>query len=106
MLASFIFVVLEEKEFNIKFLTRRSKCNHCSDTISKVALIPIFGFLYSKGKCRKCYGPIPFTYFYTELLLSVNSILNFLNFISLSTANFMEFYKSFNTVLLIEFNLY
>src|SRR5699024_10824482 len=54
---------------------RRSRCNQCSASICTIALIPILGFLYSKGKCLKCHKPIPFTYFYNELLLSILFIL-------------------------------
>lgn len=79
--------MLEEKEFDFKFLTRRSRCNQCSASICTIALIPILGFLYSKGKCLKCHNPIPFTYFYNELLLSILFILPSLVYIQFRDFN-------------------
>lgn len=63
--------MLEEKSFNFKFLFRRSKCNHCNHTIDAVALIPIFGYILSRGRCNKCHRYIPFIYVCSEVVLAL-----------------------------------
>src|SRR5699024_9301521 len=40
-----------------------------------------------RGKCRKCHEPIPFTYFYNELLLSILFILPSLVYIQFRDFN-------------------
>src|SRR5699024_5622129 len=42
---------------------------------------------FSIGKCRKCHEPIPFTYFYNELLLSILFILPSLVYIQFRDFN-------------------
>ena len=45
-----------------------SFCPHCQKKISPLENIPIFSWLFLRGKCRKCKNKIPFADFITELL--------------------------------------
>ena len=49
----------------------RSKCISCEKKISFIDLIPIFGYLLIKGKCRNCNYKIPSIYFFAELLIPI-----------------------------------
>jgi prepilin signal peptidase PulO-like enzyme (type II secretory pathway) len=46
----------------------RSSCDYCSAKIGVVGLIPILGFVVTKGKCRNCGGEISWVYPLAEIL--------------------------------------
>ncbi len=46
----------------------RSSCDYCSAKIGVVGLIPILGFVVSRGKCRNCGSEIPWIYPLAEIL--------------------------------------
>jgi prepilin signal peptidase PulO-like enzyme (type II secretory pathway) len=54
----------------------RSICPNCKRTLSPLDLVPIFSFLFLRGKCRYCKQPISWRY----LILEIVSGLIFLNF--------------------------
>lgn len=39
--------------------TGRSRCGSCGQVLSAAELIPIFSYLFSRGRCRRCGGTIP-----------------------------------------------
>lgn len=49
-------------------LKGRSYCPACGHTLSAIELIPIFSFLFLRGKCRHCGARIPARCLYTEIL--------------------------------------
>ncbi len=51
-----------------KSILGRSACPHCSHTLSWHDLIPLFSFIFLKGKCRYCHTPISWLYPLIELL--------------------------------------
>jgi len=59
-------------------LFARSKCISCKKNKSFVALIPVFGYLLIKGKCRNCNYKIPSIYFFAELIIPILCLI-FLN---------------------------
>ncbi len=48
-------------------LTYPSHCPHCKEKIQPVYLIPVLGYLLSKGKCSACGHPISFLYPVSEI---------------------------------------
>lgn len=69
--------------------TGRSYCPHCAHTLEALDLIPVFSYLFLRGKCRYCKAPISLQYplieLWTAILfvtlyhlfgLSVNFVLN------------------------------
>lgn len=46
----------------------RSRCESCGSTLRLIDVVPIFGYLFSRGRCRICRKPIPFRHVLTELL--------------------------------------
>jgi len=57
---------LEHKELS-SFMRGRSFCPHCKHTLSWLDLIPVFSFLFLKGKCRYCKRKISWQYPLVEL---------------------------------------
>jgi prepilin signal peptidase PulO-like enzyme (type II secretory pathway) len=58
----------EIKKSPVKALFTRSRCPSCGKHISLLFLVPIFGYLMQKGKCRKCGSKIPIIYPLVEIL--------------------------------------
>ena len=58
----------------------RSKCDNCKKKLSFLELIPIFSFLFQKGKCNKCWKKISNFYRIVELLSALVFVLTYLFF--------------------------
>ncbi|TLX16906.1 A24 family peptidase [Rhizobium sp. MHM7A] len=52
----------------------RSHCENCKETLRAVDLIPILGWVLTKGRCRHCHHPVPVRYPFTEALLGAVSV--------------------------------
>lgn len=80
ILGSFYLVVgtrLPKKEDIIK---SRSKCDSCGITLKWYNLIPLFSFIFQKGKCSKCGNKISADHFFVELITGLLFLLASLNF--------------------------
>jgi prepilin signal peptidase PulO-like enzyme (type II secretory pathway) len=62
-----------------EFFTSPSKCESCGKQLSFFELIPIIGFILSKGRCKDCDYKIPLLYPISEFILGL-SFLGLLNF--------------------------
>lgn len=71
MFGSFMNVVGIRIPINESFITGRSYCPSCRNSLSWYELIPLFSFLLQKGKCRNCHGKIPDSYPLIELLTGI-----------------------------------
>ncbi len=63
----------------------RSQCPDCEHELSAFDLIPIFSYLFLRGRCRYCHSPIPIRYLLVELFLGsafTVSHLSHLSFLS------------------------
>ena len=58
----------------IRFFAR-SKCINCKKNILFLDLIPIFGYILLKGKCRSCNYKIPSIYFITGLAIPILCVI-------------------------------
>lgn len=59
VLASFYGVVATRLVEGKSIIKPRSHCNDCNHELSWYELIPIFSFLFLKGKCHKCHKKLP-----------------------------------------------
>lgn len=75
ILASYTYQLTSTTIFNFKTLTCRSKCTFCEHKLGYKDLIPIFSYVYLKGKCRYCKTSIPKDLIIVEILLSILFIL-------------------------------
>lgn len=53
----------------------RSHCPKCGHVLSAPDLVPLFSWLFLKGRCRYCKERIPFRYFLIELLTGIAFLL-------------------------------
>jgi len=66
-----------KKKPNQKYLKKlsitkgRSICPHCQHELAAKDLVPVFSWLYLRGKCRYCHKPISWLYPLVELLTAV-----------------------------------
>ncbi len=61
-------------------LKGRSYCPACGRTLGFLDLIPIFSYLFLRGRCRKCGAPIPIRCLFTELVSAFVYLAVFLRF--------------------------
>jgi len=66
IVGSFLNCVIHRLEKEEK-LNGRSYCPHCKHTLVWIDLIPVFSFLFLKGKCRYCHKKISWQYPLVEL---------------------------------------
>ena len=65
---------IPEKE---DFVARRSHCMNCGYQLAWYDMIPVFSYLFLKGKCRKCGQPISKQY---PIIEALNAVLYFVVF--------------------------
>ena len=78
--ASVVIYRLHHEEAGI--LNGRSKCTHCKKKLKELSMVPIFSYLWQKGRCTFCHQKISPIYFMIELsfLLTTFLLINFLPF--------------------------
>lgn len=74
-IGSFVLVVADRHNTGLPFLKGRSVCFACGAKLSKWDLVPIFSFLFLKGRCRHCQSQIPKETLVVEILMGIFSIL-------------------------------
>ncbi len=75
IVGSFLNVVILRLHEEKSFVTGRSHCPQCNHVLGSLELIPIFSFLFQKGKCRHCSKKISWQYPLVELVTAVLFIL-------------------------------
>ena len=67
-----------------KIFTARSKCDHCEKQLKLINLIPLFSYIFQRGKASCCNKPISRKYFFIESLgIFVGVIMAFFDQISI-----------------------
>jgi leader peptidase (prepilin peptidase)/N-methyltransferase len=77
IIGSFLNVVILRLDTGLGF-GGRSQCFSCSKTLNWYELIPLFSFLFQKGKCRGCMKKISLQYPIVELITGVLFLLTYL----------------------------
>ena len=77
-LGSFVAVIANRYNTELPFLKGRSICFSCNTKLQRKDLVPIFSFLFLKGKCRFCGSKIPKETLFIEILMGALSVLAFL----------------------------
>ena len=67
-IGSFLNVVIIRAPINVSFVTGRSHCMTCNKTLKWYHMIPVFSWLFLRGKCGYCKAKISFQYPLVELL--------------------------------------
>lgn len=70
---SFLNVVVYRLPAGISLVTPPSRCPHCEHQLSmwRMENVPVLGWLWLRGKCRKCKAPISIQYPLVELLTAI-----------------------------------
>jgi prepilin signal peptidase PulO-like enzyme (type II secretory pathway) len=91
-LASFISVYAERGQ-NDKFFSLKNKsiCAACLRKLNFFELVPIFSYLFLRGKCRSCKTTIPFKLFVAEIVLGSWYLSSYFYFLALSDDIFKIF---------------
>ena len=76
-LGSFFMVIGSRTVLKQSFIHGRSKCDHCQETISPLALMPVLGYFIASGKCQRCQQNIPSIYPLCEGFFAILSLLLF-----------------------------
>ena len=95
IVGSFLNCVIYRLEQKQSFLKGRSYCPHCKHTLKWQDLIPVFSFLFLKGKCRYCNEKISVQYPLVEMATALLFLL-ILNFKFLIFNEFLIF--NFETI--------
>lgn len=65
---SFLANVVYRLKKDEQFVTGRSKCTHCRHELKAIDLVPVFSWVFLKGRCRYCKAKISGEYALIELL--------------------------------------
>ena len=68
ILGSFLNVVVYRYNTGMSIKRGRSKCFSCGRELSAVDLIPVFSFIFFRGRCRTCKSKISWQYPLVEIL--------------------------------------
>lgn len=69
ILGSFGSLLVYRIPKKINFVSLGSFCDHCKVSLKWFENIPLFSWIFYRGKCRKCKKRIPFRYFFIEWLM-------------------------------------
>ena len=67
----------ERKKHDFSILKGRSQCPHCHHTLAWYDLIPLFSWLFLRGRCRYCRQPISWQYPLLELAAASAFVISY-----------------------------
>jgi leader peptidase (prepilin peptidase)/N-methyltransferase len=79
-IGSFLNVVIYRLPGGESITLERSHCTSCGKRLRWYELIPLFSYLFLRGRCRTCHEPISLRYPLVELLTGIIFALLFLRF--------------------------
>lgn len=71
IIGSFLNVVIYRLNTGKSIARGRSMCMTCSHTLSWYELLPVFSFLFQRGKCKSCKSKISTQYIIVEILTGI-----------------------------------
>ena len=77
---SFYLVLATRLPNGIDILVSRSKCDKCGHVLKWYNLIPLFSFIFQKGKCPYCHQKINFENFFVEIITGLLFLICYLIF--------------------------
>lgn len=77
---SFLNVLVDRLPNGESIVKKRSYCDHCKKTLRWYELIPVFSYVFLKGKCSRCHKEISVMYPLGEILTGLFFVLIALSF--------------------------
>ena len=77
VIGSFLNVVIYRVPKEVSFVKGRSFCPHCQAQIKGYHNVPVFSYLWLRGKCADCRQPIAIRYPLVELFTGLMAVLIF-----------------------------
>ena len=77
VIGSFLNVVIYRVPLGISVAKGRSYCPNCDTKLKNYDLVPIFSYLFLRGKCRKCGSKISLRYPLIELVTGLLALFIF-----------------------------
>lgn len=99
ILGSFFFVAGSRGPIGEKYLWNKSRCDICKKELKWYELIPLFSFLFQKGKCNSCKQPIDRTHFIVELCSGILFTTGY--YLYLNTPHLLMYFILISVMLLI-----
>ncbi len=105
ILGSFLNSWIWRTRENIRVIMGRSMCVACHRTLAWYENIPLFSFIFLRGRCRTCRAPIPRHYPTVEFCMGALLTIVFAYHMRLPVFRFEIFWRDifFTTILLIIF---
>src|SRR5215218_6205270 len=80
MVGSFLNVCIHRLPLGQSVVSPPSHCPHCKYSIPWFLNVPLFTWVFLRGKCKNCGAPISVRYFLVELLTAVLFTICWLHF--------------------------
>ena len=74
---SFVNVIVDRLYIK-SFIKGRSHCHSCNKTLSWYEMIPVFSYLFLKGRCKKCKVKIGQKHLWTEIIFGILSVITYI----------------------------
>lgn len=105
VIGSFLNVVIYRLGTGKSFIKGRSMCMSCGKQLAWHELIPVFSFLYLKGRCKKCKTSISYQYIIVEIIMGIIFTLTALYFLPLFIFHSIYYYLFFLLLFTVIFSL-
>ncbi len=93
IIGSFLNVVIYRHNTNLKIYKGRSKCFSCGRYLDAKDLIPVFSYIFYKGRCRTCKSAVSIQYPLIELLTAIMfTVITYFYFFNINNVVFIGNY--------------
>jgi prepilin signal peptidase PulO-like enzyme (type II secretory pathway) len=87
VIGSFLNVVINRLNLHQNLISPGSHCPNCKHNLNFWDLIPVFSFIFLRGKCRYCQKKISWQYPLVELTTAISFLLLFFKFVDINNIN-------------------
>ena len=74
-IGSGVMCFISRKKSGESWIKGRSHCDNCKHALGPIDMVPIFSYLFSKGRCRYCHARIPVECLISELVFGADGFV-------------------------------
>jgi len=78
LVGSFINVAVDRLPKELSIVRPRPYCGSCNHSLANFYMVPVFGYIWFRGRCRYCEATIPLRVFLTEIATGVLFVILYL----------------------------